>query len=61
MLLDYLDATRYKIVVLEDDNGNGKWDAGNYTEKRQAERTHVTEKMIDVKANWDTEIEMSVN
>jgi len=61
MLLDYLDATRYKIVVLEDDNGNGKWDAGNYAEKRQAERTHVTEKMIDVKANWDTEIEISVN
>ena len=61
ILLDYLDATRYKIMILEDDNGNGIWDAGNYAEKRQAERTHVTEKMIDVKANWDTEIEIPVN
>ncbi|MGB1204998.1 MAG: Ig-like domain-containing protein [Chitinophagales bacterium] len=61
ILLDYLDATKYKIMVLEDDNDNGQWDAGNYGEKKQSERTHTMEKMIDVKANWDTEVELSVN
>ena len=33
-----IEAGTYKIRVIEDRNGNGRWDPGNFFENRQAER-----------------------
>ncbi len=36
-----------------DSNGNGKWDTGNISEKRQPEEVYYYPKKINLKKNWD--------
>lgn len=56
----YLNPGEYTFRVIFDANGNGKWDVGNISEKRQAERVlHFKEKTV-VRANWETEVELEV-
>ena len=44
----------YSVKVIEDANGNGRWDSGDYDKKLQPER--ITTFTIDeLKANWDVE------
>lgn len=49
----------YKLSLIEDTNGNGRWDPGNYDEKRQPEKIYLkqTEKL---RANWDLEVSMII-
>ena len=44
---------KYFFRVILDENGNGKWDAGNYEEKRQPERVVYFDKMFEVRNNTD--------
>ena len=46
--------------MIFDDNHNGRWDTGNYTGKKQAEKVIYFNKTIDVKANWTIEETFSV-
>lgn len=60
----YVKPSNVKVSVLEDANGNGKWDTGNLIERRQPERTEPYvdergEELMEVKANW--EIELSID
>lgn len=49
----------YRLRIIEDTDGNGRWSPGNYEEKRQSER--VFEKSIEaLRANWDVEAEISI-
>ncbi|WP_394748352.1 Ig-like domain-containing protein [Spongiimicrobium salis] len=48
-----LDLGTYTIKVIFDTNGNGKWDTGNFLEKRQPERVSHYPKTLEVRANWD--------
>ena len=57
---NYLDPAKYKIKVIFDDNGNGKWDTGNYLQKRQPERVLWFPKEMDIKANWEYEEEWRI-
>ncbi len=50
-----LDPAQYRIRVIFDANGNGKWDTGNYLKKIQPERVSYYPDMIDVRANWELE------
>ncbi len=52
---DYLDPKTYIIKVIEDWNGNGKWDTGNYKNKLQPEKVHYFRKEIKVRSNWEIE------
>jgi uncharacterized protein (DUF2141 family) len=45
----------YDVRVLYDDNNNGKWDPGNYKEKRQPERAITLSRKLSVRADWDNE------
>lgn len=45
----------YTIRILEDINGNEKWDPGNYEERLQPEIVHRLDEEINVRANWDNE------
>ena len=38
-----------------DKNKNGKWDAGELETKTLPEEIHYVSKIIDIRANWDTE------
>lgn len=44
----------YRLRIIEDNDGNGKWSPGNYDLKTQSER--IFEKKIEeVRANWDVD------
>ncbi len=52
---DAIEPNQYTLRIIYDDNGNGKWDTGNFIEKRQAEEIEYYPKEIDVRSNWDVE------
>jgi hypothetical protein len=45
----------YEFSVLYDENGNGKWDAGNYDQQKQPEETIAIPQKINVRADWENE------
>lgn len=47
----------YYVRLLDDANGNGIWDPGNYASGIQAERVYYLNKKFDLKANWEHEID----
>lgn len=51
----YVDPGTYYIRLIKDLNGNGKFDTGNFAEKRQPEEVFYYPVSIDLKANWDVE------
>lgn len=51
--LDYIKPEKYLLKFIDDINGNGKWDTGKLSEKRQPEPIYYFEKEIDVKSNWE--------
>ena len=62
---DQVDATHspsfHQIEGLViDKNGNGKFDTGNYAEKRQPEDVYYYPKALKLKANWDVEQDWDV-
>lgn len=55
ILYPYLKDGKYKIKAIEDKNRNGKWDTGNLEKYLQPEKVFYVPKVIDIRANWDTE------
>ena len=50
-------AGSYKIKAIEDRNGNGVWDTGDYRQKRLPERVFFFGKAITVRGYWELEEE----
>ena len=48
------------VQIIEDVNGNNKWDPGNYDLKTQSERLFFR-KLEELRAGWDLESEVSVD
>ncbi|GHT73613.1 hypothetical protein FACS189456_4230 [Bacteroidia bacterium] len=64
--IPYLAPAAYRIKVIKDDNGNGKWDAGNYFTRRQPEYTTFLKNPdgtldFTLKANWEQELAVDMN
>ncbi|RAV27586.1 Ig-like domain-containing domain [Sinomicrobium soli] len=57
---DYLDPGKYLLRVIYDDNGNRRWDTGDYLEKRQPERVRHFPGELDIKANWEIEQDFNI-
>jgi hypothetical protein len=56
-LIDYLKPDKYKLKVIYDKNGNGKWDTGHYLNKIQPEKVdYYTEPVVETRSGWKTEI-----
>ncbi|MEO1435049.1 MAG: Ig-like domain-containing protein [Bacteroidota bacterium] len=51
---DLLEPGVYTVKITEDTNRNGRWDTGNYPEKRQPEQIYETS-LSDLRANWELE------
>lgn len=52
----------YEMRILYDDNGNGKWDTGEFFKKRlQPEKVESIEKKLNVKANWDNDVTIELS
>lgn len=50
-----LEPGKYIVRVIQDENGNGKWDTGSYLEKRQPEKISYLPGTIEIRPNWDQE------
>ncbi len=50
-----LKPSRFMIRITYDDNGNKKWDTGNFLQKQQPEKVHYVKSIIEAKANWEVE------
>lgn len=57
---EYLVAGMYRFRIIDDKNGNGKWDTGYYLGKYQPEKIIYYPEKINVRANWDIEMEWKV-
>lgn len=52
----YLKPGDYYLRLFYDENGNGRWDTGDFRAARQPERVVYYPEKISVRANWDTEL-----
>ncbi len=50
-----LPPANYLVRLIFDENGNRKWDTGNYLEGRHPERVVYYPQPIEVRANWELE------
>lgn len=50
---EFIDAGTYFTRVIYDDNGNGRWDPGNFMDKTQPEEVEHYRKELDLRKNWD--------
>lgn len=63
---NYVPEGEVRLRIVEDVNGNGRWDSGNLVESRQPERVEIyrnerDEEVIATKMNWDVEIMVDMN
>jgi uncharacterized protein (DUF2141 family) len=57
---DYLYPQAYKLKVILDKNGNGKWDPGNYLKKQQPEKVIYNVEAVNIRSNWDLDLEWNI-
>lgn len=53
VMFDFLAPGKYKIKVVYDENGNGKWDTGSFQDKVQPEKVSYINEVVKVRSNWD--------
>lgn len=59
-LFEYLLPGTYRLKTIYDCNNNGKWDTGDYLGKLQPEKITYLTTPINVRANWDNEVDWDV-
>lgn len=52
-----LHPEKYRLRIIHDENQNKNWDTGNYLRKIQPEKISYYPKEINVRANWDLELQ----
>ena len=55
---DLFNPGDYELRILNDENGNGTWDPGNYQLKKQPEIVTPVTKKINIRANWSNEYDI---
>jgi len=56
-----LRPSRFKIRIIYDDNGNQKWDTGNFLKNLQPEEVYYVKTIIEAKPNWEVEETIMLN
>ncbi|MDB4584364.1 Ig-like domain-containing protein, partial [Draconibacterium sp.] len=56
VIFEYLAPGKYKVKIIYDENGNGKWDAGSYQDKYQPEKVAYVNEVQKIRSNWTEEI-----
>ncbi|MDX2001514.1 MAG: Ig-like domain-containing domain [Chitinophagales bacterium] len=51
--IPHLEAKGYQLKIIKDRNANGKWDSGNYPQRRQPEKIYMHPNLIEIKPNWE--------
>ena len=65
-IFEYVSPGDVMLRVVEDKNGNGKWDTGDMVAMRQPERTEIYKneegvELITTKANWEFDIAVNMD
>ncbi len=47
---------KYKVKVIYDENGDGKWNSGSFQDKVQPERVAYVNEVIKVRSNWENNL-----
>lgn len=55
-----LNPGKYRLQVIYDENENGEWDTGNYRLHRQPEKLSYYTEPLEVRSNWELDIEWQV-
>ncbi len=50
----------YNLRLIDDQNHNGKWDTGKYSTHKQPEKVYIHPSKIEIKANWDMDIDWNI-
>lgn len=50
----------YQLRILYDTNQNGKWDPGNYQTRQQPEIVESLNQQINIKKNWENEVNINL-
>lgn len=58
---EYIYPGTYKLKLIFDENGNKKWDTGNYLKRIQPERILNYPGELNIRANWDVEQEWDIS
>ena len=56
----FLSPGKYRARLINDTNGNGVWDTGNYEERLQPEMVYYYPQIVDLKALWQLEQDWNV-
>ena len=59
--LGWIEPGTYSLRAFEDINGNGRWDPVDWPSKRQPEPLSLFSEAIELKANWEVELEWKPN
>lgn len=61
VVFTFLDPGKYKIRVIYDLNGDGKWTTGDFEKARQPEPVSFFPREIEVKANWEIDQDWDIS
>lgn len=61
IMFTQLDPGKYDLRVITDMNKNGRWDSGRYADHLQPEPIKTIQRAIEVRANWNMELEWNLN
>ena len=61
LVFENIKPGKYYLRYIEDFNENGKWDVGNYAEKRQAERVYYFHSFFDIRKFSEIEHTWNIN
>ncbi len=50
----------YEIRILFDTNSNGKWDTGNFKDRKLPEIVKPRKEKLTIRANWDNEVDINL-
>lgn len=56
----YMMPGDYDLKILFDKNHNGKWDTGDYDRKLQPELIKPRQQKLNIRANWDNEVDINL-
>jgi uncharacterized protein (DUF2141 family) len=58
---NYLYPRTYKLKLVVDENANGKWDGGNFSNRIQPEKVIYNNESINLRSNWDLDLDWKIN
>jgi hypothetical protein len=57
---EYTEPGNYFLKLILDSDNNGEWTTGNYKLKKQPELVYLYNKALQIKSNWDMELEWEI-